>query len=84
VSVPPPHAGRQRLLQTAAGTRLEAFGALEWGLLAVIATIWGSSFVLMEIGLRAFEPGLVSLAAGRPRRHGAGAGAQGTAHADRA
>jgi drug/metabolite transporter (DMT)-like permease len=61
VSVPPPHAGRQRLLQTAAGTRLEAFGALEWGLLAVIATIWGSSFVLMEIGLRAFEPGLVTL-----------------------
>lgn len=61
MSVPPPHAGRQRLLQTAAGTRLEAFGAAEWGLLAVIATIWGSSFVLMEIGLRAFEPGLVTL-----------------------
>jgi drug/metabolite transporter (DMT)-like permease len=61
VSVPPPHAGRQRLLQTAAGTHLEAFGAAEWGLLAVIATIWGSSFVLMEIGLRAFAPGLVSL-----------------------
>ncbi|MFO7960607.1 MAG: DMT family transporter [Nitriliruptoraceae bacterium] len=61
MSVPPPHAGRERLLQTAAGTHLEAFGAAEWGLLAVIATIWGSSFVLMEIGLRAFEPGLVTL-----------------------
>jgi len=61
VSLPPPHAGRQRLLQTASGTHLEAFGAAEWGLLAVIATIWGSSFVLMEIGLRAFAPGLVSL-----------------------
>lgn len=61
MSVPPPHAGRHRLLQTAAGTHLEAFGAPEWGLLAVIATIWGSSFVLMEIGLRAFEPGLVTL-----------------------
>ena len=61
MSTPPPHAPRQRLLQTASGTRLEAFGPAEWGLLAVIATIWGSSFVLMEIGLEAFEPGLVSL-----------------------
>jgi len=61
VSTPPPHAPRQRLLQTASGTRVDAFGIREWGLLAVIATIWGSSFVLMEIGLEAFEPGLVSL-----------------------
>jgi drug/metabolite transporter (DMT)-like permease len=53
--------GRPRLLSTGRGTNLEAFGAVEWGLLAVIATIWGSSFVLMEIGLRAFEPGLVTL-----------------------
>jgi len=56
-----PGAPHQRLLQTSAGTSLEAFGATEWGLLAVIATIWGSSFVLMEIGLRAFAPGLVTL-----------------------
>jgi len=61
VSHPPSHAPRQRLLQTAAGTRLEAFGPAEWGLLAVIATIWGASFVLMDIGLAAFEPGLISL-----------------------
>ncbi|MFP4148890.1 MAG: DMT family transporter [Nitriliruptoraceae bacterium] len=52
---------RRRLLQTGAGTNLEAFGPAEWTLLATIATIWGSSFVLMEIGLRAFAPGLVSL-----------------------
>jgi len=61
VSLEPPHAARQRLLQTSAGTNLDAFGTAEWGLLAIIATIWGSSFVLMEIGLRAFEPGLISL-----------------------
>lgn len=61
MSHPPSHAPRQRLLQTAAGTRLEAFGPAEWGLLAVIATIWGASFVLMDIGLAAFEPGLISL-----------------------
>jgi drug/metabolite transporter (DMT)-like permease len=53
--------GRSRLLTTGRGTNLEAFGAVEWGLLAAIATIWGSSFVLMEIGLRAFEPGLITL-----------------------
>jgi drug/metabolite transporter (DMT)-like permease len=62
----PPHppaaaSGRSRLLATGRGTNLEAFGAVEWGLLAAIATIWGSSFVLMEIGLRAFEPGLITL-----------------------
>ena len=61
VSLEPPHAARQRLLQTSAGTNLGAFGAAEWGLLAIIATIWGSSFVLMEIGLRVFEPGLITL-----------------------
>lgn len=52
---------RARLLQTAEGTHLDAFGPREWGLLATIATIWGSSFLLMEIGLQAFEPGLVTL-----------------------
>jgi drug/metabolite transporter (DMT)-like permease len=53
--------GRARLLVTSSGTNLEAFGATEWGLLAAVATIWGSSFVLMEIGLQSFEPGLVTL-----------------------
>ncbi|MFP4634266.1 MAG: DMT family transporter [Nitriliruptoraceae bacterium] len=54
-----PH--RSRLLTTSQGTNLEAFGWREWGLLAVIATIWGSSFMFMEIGLRSFAPGLVTL-----------------------
>jgi drug/metabolite transporter (DMT)-like permease len=61
VAPSPAPAPRQRLLQTGAGTNLEAFGVAEWSLLAAIATIWGSSFVLMEIGLRSFAPGLVSL-----------------------
>ena len=52
---------RPRLLTTSLGTNLDAFGWREWGLLAAIATIWGSSFVLMEIGLRSFAPGLVTL-----------------------
>ena len=40
---------------------LDAFGGTEWGLLAVIAIVWGSSFVLMDLGLTAFEPGLITL-----------------------
>jgi drug/metabolite transporter (DMT)-like permease len=63
--VPPPDPGagaaRSRLLSTGAGTNLGAFGPVEWGLLATVATVWGSSFVLMEIGLRAFQPALVTL-----------------------
>ena len=34
---------------TATGSNLEAFGTQEWGLLAAIALIWGSSFVLIEV-----------------------------------
>jgi len=61
VASSPAPARRQRLLQTTSGTNLEAFGAAEWSLLAFIATIWGSSFVLMELGLQSFAPGLISL-----------------------
>jgi drug/metabolite transporter (DMT)-like permease len=53
---------RSRLLTTAAGTRSEAFGPVEWGLLAAIASIWGSSFLFIDIGLDAFRPGVVTLA----------------------
>ncbi len=55
-------AGQRRLLHTSSGTNLDAFGAAEWGLLAAIAIIWGSSFLFMAIGLDAFAPGLISLA----------------------
>ncbi len=58
-----PHAAsRRRLLTTSSGTNLDAFGPSDWALLAVIATIWGSSFVLMDIGLESFEPGLITWA----------------------
>lgn len=53
---------RRRLLETAHGTRPEAFGPTEWGLLSAIALIWGSSFLWMEIGLDAFSPALITLA----------------------
>ncbi|MFV9672005.1 MAG: DMT family transporter [Acidimicrobiia bacterium] len=50
------------LPSTAHGTHRDAFGSMEWGLLAAVALIWGSSFVFMAIGLDAFRPGVVTLA----------------------
>lgn len=43
------------------GTNRDAFSVGEWGLLAGIALIWGSSFVFMAIGLDAFNPGVITL-----------------------
>ncbi|MBW3603753.1 MAG: DMT family transporter [Actinobacteria bacterium] len=54
--------GRRRLVETSGGTLTDAFGLTEWGLLGGIAVIWGSSFLLMEIGLTAFRPGVVTMA----------------------
>jgi drug/metabolite transporter (DMT)-like permease len=47
---------------TASGTNVHAYAPLDWGLLVAIALIWGSSFLFMEIGLRSFEPGVITLA----------------------
>jgi drug/metabolite transporter (DMT)-like permease len=41
---------------------VQAYTFVDWGLLAAIALIWGSSFLFMEIGLRSFEPGVITLA----------------------
>jgi len=41
---------------------VRAYTLFDWGLLAAIALIWGSSFLFMEIGLRSFEPGVITLA----------------------
>jgi drug/metabolite transporter (DMT)-like permease len=51
---------RRPLIETAQGTRREAFGPREWGLLAAIAAMWGSSFLFIEIGLEHFGPGVVA------------------------
>lgn len=48
------------VLRTAEGSRSEAFGPGEWGLLVVTAGVWGSSFLFIAEGLEAFAPGLVT------------------------
>ena len=53
---------RSALPATAHGTSVHAYTLEDWGILALIALIWGSSFLFMEIGLRAFAPGVVTLA----------------------
>ena len=50
------------MLTTAPGTRPEAFGAPEWGLVAAIALRWGSSFLWIAEGLEHFSPPVISLA----------------------
>lgn len=53
---------RGRVLSTAPGTRPEAFGPAEWGLLAAVALMWGSSFLWIDIGLEAFRPPVIAVA----------------------
>ena len=53
---------RRPVLTTAPGTRPEAFGPREWGLLAAIALMWGSSFLWIAEGLEHFAPPVISLA----------------------
>lgn len=40
----------------------EPFGSTEWLLFAAVGLIWGSSFLLIKIGLEAFHPGLITWA----------------------
>jgi drug/metabolite transporter (DMT)-like permease len=55
-------APRPRLVSTSAGSRTDAFGPTEWGLLSAIAAIWGSSFLFMAIGLDALHPAVITWA----------------------
>ncbi len=51
---------RRSVLSTARGSRLGPFGPLEWILLAAVALIWGSSFLLVEISLEALSPATIT------------------------
>ena len=49
-----------RILTTSEGINRGDFTSLDWSLFTSISLIWGSSFLLMAIGLDAFEPGLIT------------------------
>jgi drug/metabolite transporter (DMT)-like permease len=52
--------GGPGLFTTSEGSRPDAFGPVEWALLLGTATIWGSSYLWIELGLRGLHPGVVS------------------------
>jgi drug/metabolite transporter (DMT)-like permease len=54
-------ASTTRLITTSHGTNREAFSAQDWGLFIALALIWGSSFLLIAIGLDSFHPGVVTM-----------------------
>lgn len=39
-----------------------AFGSTEWALFTSVGTIWGSSFLLIKLGLETFHPGVITWA----------------------
>merc|ERR1712185_104767 len=51
---------KHSIMTTAAGTNQGAFEAVDWMLFFSIGGIWGSSFLLMAIGLDALEPGVIT------------------------
>jgi drug/metabolite transporter (DMT)-like permease len=50
-----------RLLGTSEGFSAGKFAAFDWFLLVVIAVLWGSTFLFIDIGLEHFEPGLIAI-----------------------
>ncbi|MEX2487159.1 MAG: DMT family transporter [Nitriliruptoraceae bacterium] len=56
----PTNRRQNRFLATSAGTNIDAFTVGDWSLLSAIVLIWGTSFVLIDIGLDAFAPAIVA------------------------
>ncbi|MEM9039403.1 MAG: DMT family transporter [Actinomycetota bacterium] len=51
----------RRLIQSAAAANDGAFTPGDWTLFLAVAAIWGSSFLLIDIGLDALPPGLITV-----------------------
>ena len=54
--------GQNRVLERTESINTGAFTAGDWGMFWGVALIWGSSFLLIAIGLEAFHPGVITLA----------------------
>lgn len=50
-----------RVMSTSVGTNREAFAPRDWALFLGVSLIWGSSFLLISIGLEAIHPGTFTL-----------------------
>ncbi len=52
--------GGRPVISTARGTQEGSFGLADWGLAASAAIIWGSSFLLIAVGLDGFATGVIT------------------------
>ncbi len=52
---------RERLFQQSTAANDGVFTTQDWALFVSVGAIWGSSFLLIDIGLDAFPPGLITL-----------------------
>ncbi len=58
---PAPPTATRRLFEQSNAANDGSFTPQDWGLFVSVALIWGSSFLLIDIGLDAFPPGLITL-----------------------
>ncbi len=59
-SVAPPTRPEAIVLTSSNTSRLEAFAPLDWALLIAVALMWGSSFLLIDLGLDGLHPATVA------------------------
>jgi drug/metabolite transporter (DMT)-like permease len=52
--------GSRPLISTAEGSRVQAFGASDWGLFTFCAIVWGASFYFIAVGVDHFAPAVVA------------------------
>ena len=55
-----PSSRSRHLFATAQGSRQGAFGPADWALLAGVALIWGSSYMLIDISLESLKPSAIA------------------------